>query len=142
MCSTSIAGIRDRLGIQISNVFHAGDGNLHPCISFDRRQPGLTAKVEEASREIMRVCLEAGGSITGEHGVGSDKMDYMPWAFSAGVARSDVRGAPGLRSRDPGQSWQGLPRAHLPGVAAGRSRMSEALYTRLTGAARTRRRRA
>jgi glycolate oxidase subunit GlcD len=78
-----IAGIRDRLGIRISNVFHAGDGNLHPCISFDRRQPGLTAKVEEASREIMRICLDAGGSITGEHGVGSDKMDYMPWAFSA-----------------------------------------------------------
>jgi glycolate dehydrogenase FAD-linked subunit len=77
-----IAGIRDRLGIQISNVFHAGDGNLHPCISFDRRKPGLTAKVEEASREIMRICLDAGGSITGEHGVGSDKMDYMPWAFS------------------------------------------------------------
>jgi glycolate oxidase subunit GlcD len=77
-----IARIRDRLGLQISNVFHAGDGNLHPCISFDRRRPGFTAKVEEASREIMRACLDAGGSITGEHGVGSDKMDYMPWAFS------------------------------------------------------------
>lgn len=77
-----IAGIRDRLGLQISNVFHAGDGNLHPCISFDRRHPGLTDRVEAASREIMRACLDAGGSITGEHGVGSDKMDYMPWAFS------------------------------------------------------------
>jgi glycolate oxidase subunit GlcD len=77
-----IAEIRDRLGLEISNVFHAGDGNLHPCISFDRRKPGLTAKVEEASTEIMRACLAAGGSITGEHGVGSDKMDYMPLAFS------------------------------------------------------------
>lgn len=78
-----IAAIRDRLGLQISNVFHAGDGNLHPCISFDRRDPELTERVETASREIMRACLDVGGSITGEHGVGSDKMDYMPWAFSS-----------------------------------------------------------
>jgi FAD/FMN-containing dehydrogenase len=93
----SIAGIRDRLGIQISNVFHAGDGNLHPCISFDRRQPGLTAKVEEASREIMRVCLEAGGSITGEHGVGrTDGLHAL--GLQRRVARNDC-GAPGL---DPG----------------------------------------
>jgi glycolate oxidase subunit GlcD len=77
-----IAGIRKRLQLEISNVFHAGDGNLHPCISFDRRKPGATQKVEEASREIMRVCLDAGGSITGEHGVGSDKSDYMLWAFT------------------------------------------------------------
>jgi glycolate oxidase len=78
-----IAAIRDRLGLQISNVFHAGDGNLHPCISFDRRDPELTERVETASREIMRACLDVGGSITGEHGVGSDKMDYMPWAFGS-----------------------------------------------------------
>jgi glycolate oxidase subunit GlcD len=76
-----IAGLRDRLGIAISNVFHAGDGNLHPCISFDRRNPELAARAEQASREIMQACLAAGGSITGEHGVGSDKMDYMPQAF-------------------------------------------------------------
>jgi glycolate dehydrogenase FAD-linked subunit len=95
-----IAGIRDRLGLEISNVFHAGDGNLHPCISFDRRKPGLTAKVEEASAEIMRACLAAGGSITGEHGVGSDKMDYMPLAFSEPTlqAMCDVR-----RAFDPEQ---------------------------------------
>ena len=78
-----IAGIRDRLGLQISNVFHAGDGNLHPCISFDRRAPGEADRVEEASREIMEACLAAGGSVTGEHGVGSDKRDYMPLAFTA-----------------------------------------------------------
>ncbi len=80
-----IAEIRDRLDLRISNVFHAGDGNLHPCISFDRRAPGQTARVEQASREIMEACLGAGGSITGEHGVGSDKRDYMPRAFSAGT---------------------------------------------------------
>ena len=78
-----IAGIRDRLGLQISNVFHAGDGTLHPCISFDRRAPGEADRVEEAIREIMEACLAAGGSVTGEHGVGSDKRDYMPLAFTA-----------------------------------------------------------
>jgi len=76
-----IASVRDRLGLRISNVFHAGDGNLHPCISFDRRDPRQAAAVETASREIMEACLAAGGSITGEHGVGSDKREYMPRAF-------------------------------------------------------------
>ncbi|HEU5169036.1 MAG TPA: FAD-linked oxidase C-terminal domain-containing protein [Gemmatimonadales bacterium] len=78
-----IGEIRDRYGLNISNVFHAGDGNLHPNISFDRRDPALTARVREASREIMAACVEAGGSITGEHGVGNDKMGYMPWIFDA-----------------------------------------------------------
>ncbi|MFZ5624914.1 MAG: FAD-binding oxidoreductase [Gemmatimonadota bacterium] len=76
-----IEGIRRRYDLTISNVFHAGDGNLHPNISFDRRDPALTARVRDASREIMQACVDAGGSITGEHGVGSDKMDYMPWLF-------------------------------------------------------------
>jgi len=78
-----IAGIRDRLSLKISNVFHAGDGNLHPCISFDRRDPEQARRVGQASREIMEACLAVGGSVTGEHGVGSDKMEYMPLAFSA-----------------------------------------------------------
>jgi glycolate oxidase subunit GlcD len=78
-----IAGIRDRLSLQISNVFHAGDGNLHPCISFDRRDAEQTRRVGQASREIMEACLAAGGSVTGEHGVGSDKREYMPLAFNA-----------------------------------------------------------
>jgi glycolate oxidase subunit GlcD len=78
-----IAEIRDRHGINISNVFHAGDGNLHPNISFDRRDPDVTARVHVACKEIMAACVEAGGSITGEHGVGSDKLEYMPWIFDA-----------------------------------------------------------
>ncbi len=73
--------IGGRYGLKISNVFHAGDGNLHPNISFDRRDPVLAARVREASSEIMRACVDAGGSITGEHGVGSDKLAYMPWIF-------------------------------------------------------------
>jgi FAD/FMN-containing dehydrogenase len=76
-----IAEIRDRHRLTISNVFHAGDGNLHPNISFDRHDPNVTERVHVACREIMAACVEAGGSITGEHGVGSDKIDYMPWIF-------------------------------------------------------------
>ena len=65
-------------GLRIANSFHAGDGNLHPEILFDRRDALELARVERASKEIMRVCVDAGGTITGEHGVGLDKRDYMP----------------------------------------------------------------
>jgi glycolate oxidase subunit GlcD len=76
-----IEEIRRAYGLTISNVFHAGDGNLHPNISFDRRDPDMARRVHDACREIMAACVAAGGSITGEHGVGSDKIDYMPWIF-------------------------------------------------------------
>ena len=78
-----IEEIRRRYGLTISNVFHAGDGNLHPNISFDRRDPDMAHRVHVACREIMAACVDAGGSITGEHGVGSDKIDYMPWIFDS-----------------------------------------------------------
>ena len=78
-----IEAIRRHHDLTISNVFHAGDGNLHPNISFDRRDLAVTARVQLACREIMAACVAAGGSITGEHGVGSDKLDYMPWIFDA-----------------------------------------------------------
>jgi len=78
-----IEAIRRHHDLTISNVFHAGDGNLHPNISFDRRDPAVVARVQLACREIMAACVAAGGSITGEHGVGSDKLDYMPWIFDA-----------------------------------------------------------
>jgi glycolate oxidase subunit GlcD len=76
-----IMAIAAHYRLTVSNVFHAGDGNLHPNISYDARDPELTERVRAASREIMAVCVEAGGSITGEHGVGSDKLDYMPLIF-------------------------------------------------------------
>jgi glycolate oxidase subunit GlcD len=78
-----IGEIRDRYRLNISNVFHAGDGNLHPNISFDRRDPEVAQRVHDACKEIMAACVAVGGSITGEHGVGSDKMGYMPWIFDA-----------------------------------------------------------
>ncbi len=78
-----IEGIRREYDLTISNVFHAGDGNLHPNISFDRRDPAVAGRVRSACRDIMAACVAVGGSITGEHGVGNDKLDYMPWIFDA-----------------------------------------------------------
>jgi len=79
----AICGIAQRYGLVVSNVFHAGDGNLHPNISFDATNPELKARVEAASAEIMSTCIAAGGTITGEHGVGIDKLRYMPMIFDA-----------------------------------------------------------
>jgi len=70
-------------GLRVGNVFHAGDGNLHPNILYDPRKPGEEARVVEAGAEIMRVCAEVGGSISGEHGIGLEKADFMPFIFSA-----------------------------------------------------------
>ena len=72
----------ERFGLRVANVFHAGDGNLHPNLLFDEREPGATRRVLDCGEEIMRLCVEAGGSITGEHGVGYEKRDYLPWIFS------------------------------------------------------------
>ncbi len=77
----SIAGIAARYRLVVSNVFHAGDGNLHPNISFDARDADTVDRVEHASAEIMAACIAAGGTITGEHGVGLDKLRYMPLVF-------------------------------------------------------------
>ncbi len=74
--------ISERHGFPVANVFHAGDGNLHPNILFDERRPGETARVLELGAEIMRLCVDAGGSITGEHGVGLEKRSFMEWIFS------------------------------------------------------------
>ncbi len=76
-----IAEIAARNQVTVVNVFHAGDGNLHPNICYDGRDEALVARVRTAGREIMLACVEAGGSITGEHGVGSDKLEYMPMIF-------------------------------------------------------------
>lgn len=63
--------------LRLANTFHAGDGNLHPMILFDRRDPEQVERVAKASKEIMQACVDAGGTITGEHGVGIDKRAYM-----------------------------------------------------------------
>ena len=70
-------------GLRVGNVFHAGDGNLHPNILYDPRRPGEEARVVAAGAAIMRLCAEVGGSISGEHGIGLEKSDFMPLIFSA-----------------------------------------------------------
>ncbi len=77
-----IEALSARSGFRIANVFHAGDGNLHPLILYDGSVPGEFAKVEAVGGEILRLCVEAGGSISGEHGIGADKNCYMPQMFS------------------------------------------------------------
>ena len=74
--------IASRYQLRIANVFHAGDGNLHPLICFDSRFPEDVRRVKEAGRELMQVCVAAGGTITGEHGVGLDKRELLPLVFS------------------------------------------------------------
>ncbi len=77
-----IYAIADRYGLTLSNVFHAGDGNLHPNISYDGRDEDERSRVLEAGREILTACVRAGGSISGEHGIGVEKMEFMPLLFT------------------------------------------------------------
>ncbi len=76
-----ILAIGEKHGVRLSNVFHAGDGNLHPNISFDRRDPDELARVLAAGDEILRACVAAGGVISGEHGIGTEKRDFMGLVF-------------------------------------------------------------
>jgi glycolate oxidase len=68
--------------LRVANVFHAGDGNLHPLVLYDARNPGEAERAEELAGLIVKACVDEGGSITGEHGVGVDKKRYMPDQFS------------------------------------------------------------
>jgi glycolate oxidase subunit GlcD len=79
-----VAEIGERHRLRVANVFHAGDGNLHPNILFDRADPDELDRVERASKEIMALCVEVGGTITGEHGVGVDKRGYMKLVHGPG----------------------------------------------------------
>jgi glycolate oxidase len=77
-----IAGMAEEAGLRVANVFHAGDGNLHPLVLYDSRVPGQEQRAEHLAGDILRLCLRLGGSITGEHGVGADKAIYMGEMFS------------------------------------------------------------
>jgi glycolate oxidase len=74
--------IVDSLGLRVANVFHAGDGNMHPLILFNANDPEEAAKAEEAGNQILRLCVDAGGCLTGEHGVGIEKRDLMRHQYS------------------------------------------------------------
>jgi glycolate oxidase len=74
----AISRLSQEYGIDVANVFHAGDGNLHPLILFDGREPGALERAEELAGKILQLCIDLGGSITGEHGVGMEKRSYLP----------------------------------------------------------------
>ncbi len=77
-----IAALGEKYGLRVANVFHAGDGNLHPLVLFDSTIESEPERAEKLAGDILRACVDAGGSITGEHGVGEDKKRYMPLMFS------------------------------------------------------------
>jgi len=118
----TIHEISERHRIKVCNVFHAGDGNLHPNISYDANNPDEQARVHGAMKEIMAACVAAGGTITGEHGIGLDKLDYMSLIFSdeslAAMCRLREVFDPERRS-NPGKvvpvhscrEWHGAPRS-------------------------------
>ena len=74
--------IAERYDLDMMNVFHAGDGNLHPLMAFDASEEGVLDRVKEAADELAKVCVEAGGSLSGEHGIGLEKRDLMPLVFT------------------------------------------------------------
>jgi glycolate oxidase len=78
-----VIAIGARFDLPIANLFHAGDGNLHPMILFDARAPGIIERVMAAGYEILTACVAVGGTITGEHGVGLEKQAFMPLIFSS-----------------------------------------------------------
>jgi len=142
----AVRRIAERYELTVANVFHAGDGNLHPNILFDRRNEAEVARVERASKEIMRACVDAGGTITGEHGVGIDKREYMALVYGVEELRAmrDVRRAfdpdgrfnpgkvlpeidpgSGDSEADPARDDEGAPDGGPPAGAAGKGRPPE-----------------
>ena len=80
---TAIERLSREYELPVANVFHAGDGNLHPLILYNADTPDVESRVRDLGSAILRECLDVGGSITGEHGVGADKRCYLDWMFAA-----------------------------------------------------------
>ena len=97
-----VEAISADFGLPIANVFHAGDGNLHPLMLFDRRKPGDTERMLEAGKEIIEFCVSVGGALSGEHGIGTEKRDYMTLVYTA----EDLAAMAGLKNAfDPGRRF-------------------------------------
>jgi glycolate oxidase len=89
-----LAGMKafsEKYDLRVANVFHAGDGNLHPLILYDANKEGELHRAEEFGNDILRLCVEVGGVLTGEHGVGVEKRDLMPEMFSEDDLRHQQR---------------------------------------------------
>ena len=124
-----IAAIAEKHHLKIANVFHAGDGNLHPVVLFDERDPEQVKHVLEAGGDILRACIDAGGALTGEHGIGVEKQEFLGMMFSQddidtmiklrAVFNPDDRLNPGKLFPVGGNCCPHLPRAdeaHLKGI--------------------------
>ncbi|MGB3553076.1 MAG: FAD-linked oxidase C-terminal domain-containing protein [Jannaschia sp.] len=86
-----ISDLSERYGLKVGNVFHAGDGNMHPLILFDANKPGDLEQCEEMGTEILKLCVEVGGCLTGEHGVGIEKRDLMHHQFTGDDMEAQMR---------------------------------------------------
>lgn len=107
-----VSEISSQYQLPVANVFHAGDGNIHPCILFDERKPGDVERVTEVGGEILKACVELGGTLSGEHGIGLEKKAYMPLVFSDEDmdVMQRVRDAFAPRGRfNPGKAFPGGP---------------------------------
>ena len=116
-----VSEVSEKYGIIIANVFHAGDGNLHPCMLFDEREPGVLDRAMAGAAELMEYCVEMGGTLSGEHGIGLEKKHFMPLVFSDEdmAAMQQVRDAFAPANRiNPGKIFpDGVahqPSAHRP----------------------------
>lgn len=112
---TAVERIAAEYKLPIANVFHAGDGNLHPLMLFDRRIPGDTEKVLEASHHLIETCVSLGGALSGEHGIGTEKRGYMTLVYTD----EDLRAMVGLKQAfDPGNRFNPekvLPKGYVCG---------------------------
>ena len=109
-----LAGMRalsEKYGLGVANVFHAGDGNLHPLILYDANKPGELESAEAFGADILRLCVEVGGVLTGEHGVGVEKRDLMPEMYRQGRPRPADTGQMRLRPQPSAQPGQGVSAA-------------------------------
>ncbi len=112
-----VAEVGSRYNLRIPNVFHAGDGNLHPLILFDWRDADQKARVMKAGMEILKLCVELGGTISGEHGVGLEKIDAMRLCFTEADIRSQVRVKHAFDPRDLANPGKMFPAAAAKEVA-------------------------
>jgi glycolate oxidase len=88
---TRIGELVSHYGLRVANVFHAGDGNLHPLILYDINDPAERQKAEDCGMDILRLCVEVGGCLTGEHGVGVEKRDLMHVQFNSADLAQQMR---------------------------------------------------
>ena len=95
-----IREISKESGFPIANLLHAGDGNLHPSVLFDERKPGETRRALEIGGEILKLCVEVGGVLSGEHGIGLEKQEYMPLMFTDDDMEAMARLKPAFATND------------------------------------------